>query len=461
MTDTPEDESERIRKWREERAAVAETQKQERLKKAEADRQQRLKQAEKDKQERVRQAQLARETALKEEAAQKREEAKARLPSPQALEAARDRVLQRARRARRILFIQLLIFVILPTALVTGYTARWATPLYETQSVLVVSKADQENDTGLTGLLSGGAGGSTNLHETFMAHEYIQSQELLNQLEQGLGTVSLLSSDALDPVTRLRDMPFFKISKRDNFSRFVESSINVQTGLMTLYVRMPDPDLSLKTSNEVIRKTASQISALSEALYQERVLKAEEAVIAAQASLVEHQRGLTELQIESGEANPQARIEGVYSIIGQLELEREAIRTELDRALASDNTAGFTLKRLRDIEKALAGRIEMQRDQLLEVGDDQARPLNTLLVEYEIALLRVRIAEEILTTAITSLTEARKKAALGRSQFQIVAPPSPPELPTSPNVLLTGLVTLLTWIGIFACIKILTPARLR
>lgn len=461
MTDTPEDaESERIRKWREERAAAAEEAKQERLRQAEEDRQKRLEQAEKDKQARILKAQQDREAAAAEEAERKKVEALARLPSQADLDAVRKSVTRRTRMSRLALAFQFLLFVLVPTGLITAYAALVAVPLYETQSVLVVSKAGGESNEGLGGLLGAAAGGPSNLRETFMAHEYIQSQALLDQLEGDLGTVTFLSSDALDPIGRLRDIPVLRIDKRDMFSRFVKSSINIQTGLLTLYVRMPDPDMAQTTSEVVIQDVADQINALSQTLFVERIEQAEAAVGDAQASLVEKQADLTRLQIESGEANPQARIEGVFGTIVQLEAELQTLRSRIDRARVAGQSDTFQTQQLQELEATLLARIEDQRNHLIERSSDGTRPLNSLLVDYELALLQVRIAEQILAAAITSLSEARENAALGRSQFQIVVPPNRADYAKQPNVLVTALIAFISLVGLFSVVKLLAPGRI-
>lgn len=435
MTDNPENseaEAERIRKWREERAAVAE----------------------KEKQERIRKAKIAREESERRESEQRRTEAEKLLPTNDEIERSRQRVVAYAAKKKKRLILQVLIWVCLPTMLVVFYATQIATPLYESRSIMVVSKAAGDPNEGLGGVL-GAAVSPSNLHETFMAHEYIKSQALMEQIEKDTGLVSELSSTRIDPVQRLRNIRFLRLDKHSQFGLFVNSSVDVQTGLMTLYVRMPDAMQAKTVSEDVLDYVANHINALSEALFQERILQATKTAQDSRANLVKKQADLTQLQIESGELNPQASIEGVFRTVTELEVELQNLRSEIEMAKVSGQSETFQTQRLLEFEKSLSDRIKNQRGLLVEGSSDGRPALNSILLKHELAMLQVRIAEEALTMAIASLVEAREKAALGRSLFQVVVPPSIEVNPTSPNVLVSALIALITSLAIFVSVKLL------
>lgn len=441
-------EEERIAKWRREREAVAEAAREERLKAAEEERQDRLRQAEIDKQNRIDAAKQAREADAARKEAQELEAAAALLPDLDEL--ARKRKMYRRRQlwGRYWFLTKLFVFVVIPTLAMAYYTTQIAVPLFEARSVIVVSSASDDGNEGLGGLL-GGAANQGNLRKLYMAHEYVQSPALMGLLEERLSLVSEYSDEEIDPLSRLRDIPMLRLTKHDGFSRFVDSSINIQTGLMNLYVRSPSPEDAVAYSDVILGLISEQINALNQEIFLIQIEQAESVVDEAERALSQAQAAVTELQIASGEVDPKARIESVFQIISQLQTQLVDLRTEIDRAEVSGQSAAYGAQRFAELEVLLRDRIEQQRALMLGTGEDEQVSLNRLLVDYEQALLQFNIAQEMLTAALLGLSEAREKAALGLSKIQVVVPPTTAPIPTHPNPLRSVLTALLTCLGLF------------
>jgi capsular polysaccharide transport system permease protein len=435
----PEDD--RLAKWREERARVAEEQRAERLAAAET-----------DKRERVERARDAREREAEAEAEARKEEVRRLLPTPESLDEARQRLAVLARSRKRRLFAQLAFLVVLPALLLTAYMALVATPLYEARSVVVVSKPGTDQDDGLGGILPGLTGGAR-LNEAFQAHAFIRSQALMQELEAQTGVVTRFGSTAIDPLRRLQDLPLLGLSKADLFDTFVTASIDVQTGLITLYVRAPAPQEAAELSHRVIDITASHINTLADQLFAERVAQALTAVAEAREQLRAAQSALTRLQIENGEIDPRARVQSVFATIEKLTLDLQTLRAEIEESEVAGTGDTVQTDRLRERERLLAARIEDERGRL--VSEKAGESLNGLLMSYELAVLEVGIAEQTLTTALQAAEQARKDAALGRNFFQVVVPPMPTDHPTSPNLPRTGLLSLLVLLGLFSIGKLM------
>jgi len=131
------------------------------------------------------------------------------------------------------------------------------------------------------------------------------------------------------------------------------------------------------------------------------------------------------------------------------------LRGEIEAAEVSGTGDTVQADRLRERERLLNERIAEQRAQLVsdDPGDDPS--LNALLLDYELALLEVRIGEETLSTALQSAEKARQDAALGRNFFQVVVPPTPTEHPARPNILRTALLALLIFLAGFSVAKLM------
>lgn len=424
-------EEERIRLWRAERARVAEAEKQKRIA--------------------ARQDELDRQR--QDETLQRQQEIDRLLPGLADIEAVRNRLARRARAGRKRLAIQLLACVLLPTLLALGYMLRIATPLYEAQAVVVVTQPGTE--PGGDGGLLAAFGGAAELRETFQAHEFLRSRALMEALEAETGIVGQLSSGRMDPLRRLRDLPTFGITRHDQFTRFLRSSVNIQTGLMTLQVRALTPLQATEVAQRAIDLTAAHMNGLGEALVAERLMQADRAVATARQGLRAAQADLTRLQIGSGEIDPRARVEGVFATIEKLTLDAQDLRAEIEQAEVAGAGNTSQVRQLRAREALLQTRIEQQRARLVQPATPTAPSLNTLLLEYELAALEVSIAEEALTAALQSAEAARRDAALSRHVFQVVVPPSPSTHPTAPDALRGALLILILLSAAFAVLRLL------
>lgn len=411
----PAPESERIRKWREERLREAERQKQERI------------------------SAMAQERA--DAAATAKEEqyavAACLVPDAEDIGAAHKRMAAQRRRKARRDTIQIIITVLLPTLLVFVYLTEYATPLFETHAVIAIAQPNRGTPATGSGFI-GGLLSPNGLSQAFMANEFVRSPALMSRLEGQTSIVSRLSGDAMDPVQRLRGQ---------KFARFVESAVNVQTGMMDLYVRLPDPDEAVQLAETIIDLTAGHINALESSLRDQTVEFSSLRVDEARAELTSARQELVRLQLDSREANPQLRIEGLYQSIADTDEKINELRFAIDKAAVSNKSDSFETTRTRE----LVSRMEAQADaarRALVTGDGDTPPLSVLLMEYEMAKLRVRIAEETLTAALASFSTARSSAELGRSVVQVVVAPQRPRNPAYPNTLTSLLITLL--IGVSA-----------
>lgn len=431
LPDTPDDD--RIRKWREERLRVAEEEKAERL------RQRDIERAKKEQHQSDQEARIA--AAL--------------LPTQSEIADARMQIARRQTRGRLRILTRFALICVLPMLAALAYLTMFATPLYESRSVIAVTKAATGTDTSQSGLL-GSLNTPSGLQEVFMAHEYIQSQALMDSLEAETGLVTRLSGPDIDPVQRLRDLDALKVSKQDQFSRFVDSAVDIQTGLISVYVRTPEPSESVAVSDRVLTLVAERVNALNSDVIGQRLMLAENAVQSAQDQLTQAQTDLIKLQLESGEANPAERIEGVYSLINQLESEALTLGSEIQRAQVAGQGDSFQTLRAVELVARLRAQIDTQRAVLVADTDES---LNTLMMQHQLAALRVRIAEESLTSSLTAQVKATNTAALASSLFQVVVPPRTSTIPSAPNAPVVLLLVLVGSLAVFALWGALASGR--
>lgn len=323
--------------------------------------------------------------------------------------------------------------VVAPVVAAAVYLFFVATPLYEAQSVIAITKSNENTSGGSTGLL-GSSDGPSNLSEVFRADEYINSQALMDSLEAELGLVSMLSGDAIDPVRRLRSISALSWSKQMQFDRFIESSVDIRSELLTLYVRAPSKEQAIDVSQAVLRNAEFQVSQLGEQLFENRQSFAANLRAQAEEQVAEAQAMLVELQLKNQEVDPSVRVATIYARIKDLEFQAQELRNQIHTAEISGVRNTTRTETLKELEVSLHDQIAYERSRLVGGDGSSETPLNDLLMEYELATLNVELGREAVKSAIEAQAEAGREAALNRSLFQVVVPPRTAQTAIYPKV---------------------------
>ena len=399
-------EEERISKWRQERQKVAEKEKQQRLK---------AKKTEREEEEKA--------TAKKLE-----KEAEKLLPEQDVLDCKQATHMHMITSKRKKNQMSFLLFVILPTLIYGIILKVTVVPLYGAKSILAVTSQNSSESVSVAGVMTGG---TDSQKDAFKAYEYIKSKALMDRLEEEMSFITLLSSDYIDPFNRLSDVGWAGKSKQDQMDRFIFVAVDIQTGLLSLEVRTPRKDEAIRVSKLIVNKTSEHLNNLSDDLFLLKVATEEKAVDAARTDLKESKSKLLTLQIESGEQNPLAHIKSVYKQIAELEAQALDLQNKISRAEIAGVRQSTSINLLVKNEAELRERILSYRKQLVYPSSDGSLSLNSLLQNYELAMLDVKISEEILVSSLQSLMLVRRDAAQGRALFQVIVEPATADLPLS------------------------------
>ncbi len=348
--------------------------------------------------------------------------------------------------------------VIAPVLCVAFYLMVIATPLYEARSVIAITKSVESGNASRAGLL-GGVQGPSNLSEVFRAHSYVQSQALMDALENELGLVTEFSGPAIDPVNRLRTVSILSLSKLSRFSRYVESSIDIQSGLLTLYVRAPSEAQAIAVSDAVLRNTKVQVHALGQQVFDQRQAHAADVRLAAEEQVAEAQAALVALQIKYQEVDPRNRVESIYANIRDLEAEARKLNSEVQKAEIAGIGDSQQTRQTVALETRIRQQIAGQRARLVAPEGASVGSLNTLLMKYELATLELNLAREAAQTALRSQAEAGQEAALNRSLFQVVVPPRTAEIAVFPKIPSTLALVLILFLAFFSVLTMFRTAR--
>lgn len=351
------------------------------------------------------------------------------IPGGNEIEEARALMHARLKQRRAKSLGLLALTVLLPMLAMLTYLQFFVTPLYEAHAVIAITQPNQQGQSGGGGVL-GALGGGAGMAQAFKADEYVRSRALVQDLVSDrwapkLAAVGLTPRDILAPQP-LKPM--------------VDSSIDIQAGLMTIYTRMATPEKAVALSGLVLDLVADHVDVLGSQLLDQRLLVVGDGVDKAREDLQEARRDLVELQISTGDVDPGQRVSATYARIAEIETEISDLRAQIDRATVTGENATYETERLRALIEKLTDQAETARRSLVD-GNGNSESLNRLLMDFELAAQNVTIAEETLSSALTAWARTQTEVALERSVMQVVVPMLEPESPRYPRILVNLLIT--------------------
>lgn len=356
-------------------------------------------------------------------------------------------LLARARRRRRRDLLLLLVLVLAPLMAATVYVGAVATHLHESVSVISISKLSEDGSGASQGIL-GALGAARGLSDVFAADAFLSSDSLSDPLEYEMGLVSLLRSTTLDPVQRLRG--------RD-LSRFIDSAVDVQTGLLTLRVRLPDPEQARDINLRVIDLVAAHVNQIQEASRLERTQFAGAALAAAQAEMREARASLSALQVSTGEIDPRMRLEAAQQDMSRIESRIRELRFENDRDRVDVSVRRYDIERREELIRTLESELSFLRGSLTFTGRSGAS-LGETMMEHDQAQLRLEMARAGLVAAFEMRRDAQHAIELERTVVRVVAPPSVDPRAVRPRSILVLLITVLGGLSLFFLVRSLREA---
>ncbi len=363
------------------------------------------------------------------------------LPAGNEIEEARALMLARRRLDRRKALALLAVTVLAPVLIILVYLSAFVTPLYEARSTIAISQPNQGaqgSGSGLLGAISGGA----NMPQTFKADEYLRSDALIHDLTEPEWSGRLAEAG----------ITIEEIRAPGGLVEAIDSSLNIQGGLLTIYTRLSRPDKAVTLCGVVIELLSRHVDLLETQLRDKRLSVAKVSVDEARADLRQARRALLELQISTGDIDPRQRITGTYTRIAEIETQTAELMTQLDRSTVAGSNDIYETERL----KELIGKLKIQADtarRSLVANDGAAKSLNEQLMDFELANQNVVISEQALSTAMSSWATTQVEVSLERSVLQIVVPVLQPTDPTYPRVFYYLFVTVLIGAAAFFTLR--------
>lgn len=363
----------------------------------------------------------------------------------------RSRQKQRSRRTKQAF----LLFVVAPTLAAAIYYGVIASNRYVSTVQLVV--LGDSMDVGASNpLLSLVAPGSVSPSGTIMLYNYLQSQEMVENLDKTIGLRKRFAMADADYFSRMRsnaEMEDFYNYYLDRVTVTVEPNSPVLTVTAEAFTPKDAQAISqglLTISEETLNKMLSKRQ-------NDTIAFARNEVATTEKRLVEAQKKITEYRMQHSELDPVQAAESVGSVVG-----------DLTKALM---VARAKLNTMQTYLKANNPQVQMQKAEVKSIEEQLTNARNTLagksgttyaalLSDYETLRSEETLAQEAYAKALEFLAVARGDAQRQHAYVMGLVNPTLPEKSTEPQRLRAVITVFICSLLLFG-IGLLTATAVR
>ncbi|MCC5987727.1 MAG: sugar transporter [Pararhodobacter sp.] len=310
----------------------------------------------------------------------------------------------------RLLVAFVLAGFLLPVVLTTVYLYGFAKDQYASNVGFTVRQEESGSASELLGGLSAvmGTRGSTN---TDVLYEFIQSQEIVEQIMRQIDLVEHYSRDwrsdplfSIWPSATIEDVLWY-------WRRMVRISYDRNTGLIDVQVRARDAQTAQEIARAIVSESEAMINALNEAARRDTMSHAQRDLEEAIERLREAREALAEFRARTRIVDPQADLQGRMGVLNNLQQQLAEALVEHDLLLQvtneTDPRVRSALRRIEVIRDRIAQeRLTFATEDVTVIDTDYPR----LLAQFESLAVDTQFGEQSYTAALTALDAARSNA---------------------------------------------------
>lgn len=294
--------------------------------------------------------------------------------------------------------------VAVPTLIVIAYYAIFATPIYVSETHFTVrSQSGGVVSSGtLSGILSG-VSNSADAQDIAIVTDYIQSRDVLEQIDATLGLRAHFSDAEIDIWARMSpdaNAEDFLDYYRDR----IEVLVDKETGIISLKTKAFDPLTAKAMATQILENSEKLVNDLSKTIANDSVAFAEQELKLAEQRLQAAAARLTAFRNSTNVLDPTAKTGAILGIVTALEADLANALAQRDQLLSylRENSAEVFATNARI--KALEDQITREKKRITGLEHVE---LSAILEDYERFSLDKEIAHQLYTSTLASLQSAR------------------------------------------------------
>ncbi len=354
----------------------------------------------------------------------------------------------RARRRHWGILLSFVLVVLLPMMLAGGYLYTRAVDQYASTVGFSVRKEDFNSPVDMLGGIAKLSGSSSS--DTDILYKFIQSQELVADIDSRIDLRRLYSKPqndpvfAFDPAGSIEDLV-------DYWQRMVKVNYDVGTGLIELRVTAFSPEDAQQIATAIFDKSSVMINELSAIAREDATRYAREELARTKDELKKAREELTQFRSRTQIVDPTADIQGQMGLLTTLQQQLAEALIEADLLRETTREGDPRLAQLKRRISVIRGQIDEERRKF-GVGSEETggEDYATLIAEFERLSADREFAEQAYVAARVSLEAALADARRKSRYLAAYIRPTLAETPQYPKrgmlLGLTGLFLLSFWV---------------
>lgn len=340
--------------------------------------------------------------------------------------------------------------VIIPTFFSTLYFGLWASDIYVSESSFVVRSPRNQTALSGVGALLQSSGFARSQDDTYTVQEYMRSHTAVNQLQQTLPLRELYQEG--DIFSRFNGFGWNDSQEAfyEYFKRHLSIDVDSVSGIATLRVRTFGAEEGTLINQKLLDFGEDLINRLNERARTDTIVFAEQAVAEAEIRVKQTADALTQYRITHKFVDLPAQSSAQLAIMSNLDSELIRVETQLAQLLSitPDNPQVAALQqRQKSLQKQLA-----QKSKVISGSENS---IATQAADYQRLVLDYELAQQQLTTAITSLHNTRNEADRQQLYLEVINQPSKPDWALEPQRFYNILATLMIGLMLYGILSLL------
>ena len=316
-----------------------------------------------------------------------------------------------------------------PTLLSVIYFGLFATDVYVSEASFAIRSATSSSQSsGLSSLLSSSIV-SSGTQDSLLIAEYVQSHDMLAELQKRIDIKGHYSDEAIDRLSRLKsDATYEEIRKF--FREHVRIMQDSQSDVLTLTVRAFDPAVSQEIASAIIDISESLINRISDDMESDALASAGAEVDIAVQKVHQASAALTRFRSSNVSMNPIMEAEALFGTVTELEKSISGVEAELVEKRAYMREGSPEVTSLKNRLNALQKQRSVEKGRLLG-GEGSKSP--SLIGDYEPLEVARELAQQQYASALASMELARVEVARKKMYLVTFIAPSRPDEAVEPK----------------------------
>ena len=363
-------------------------------------------------------------------------------------------IVARRRRKLAIMWSKIAIFVLLPTFIAGWYYFLVATPMYTSRTEFVIQQATASS--AVSSLFTGTSFATS--QDSVAVQGYLQSQDVMQLLDQDSGFRQHFSDPAIDPIQRLAP-DANNSAAYALFKKVAKISYDPTEGIIKMEVSATDPQKAVEFSRALLTYAETRVDQLTARLRGDQEKSAAQSFDDAQKNLAIAQRNLVELQQKFKTFNSEIEAGMITSQIGALDAQLSQEKLSLAQMEANENPNQARMTPVKARIAALEGQIADLRLKLTESGAD-GPSIAAVQSELVMAQADVTTRQMMLAQATSAMETSRIEANRQTRYLEVSVRPVAADDPSYPRAFENTIVVMLIFGGIYLMVS-MTIAILR